>query len=259
MKKACLVILFIIITLTLTACKNEENENLATYENPKVSLGGNHSAMISEDGKLFMWGGNLYGQLGNETNIDSNIPVDITEHFNLNENEIIISVSLSRFGSAALTSDGRMFIWGYGNNGELGNMQYEHSNVPIDITNSFNLQQNESIKEISLGAHHSAILTSNGRVFTWGANNSGQLGNNTNTSRNYPLEINNWIELDEGEIVQSIELGYLHSTLVTSKNRLFTWGDNMSGQLGDGTTTSRSIPHDITDNFNLHNQEILCV
>lgn len=233
----------------------EESDNFGIYDNTKISLGGNHSAMITDDGKLFMWGGNLYGQLGNETNIDSNIPIDITEHFNLNENEIITSVSLGHFHSAALTSDGRMFIWGYGNNGELGNMQTEHSNVPIDITDRFYLQQNETIKEISLGAHHSAMLTSTGRVFTWGVNNSGQLGNNTIRSRNYPLEINNWIELDEGEIVQSIELGYLYSTLITSENRLFTWGENVAGQLGDGTTTSRLTPHDITDNFNLHNQE----
>lgn len=96
--------------------------------------------------------------------------------------------------------------------------------------------------EVSLGSLHSSAISSTGRIFTWGVNSSGQLGDGTITSKSTPVDITSLVNLSPGEFIVEVSLGYDHSSANTSKGRIFTWGANSSGQLGDGTLTSKSTP-----------------
>lgn len=92
----------------------------------EVSLGYSHSAAITENGDLYLWGDNTYGQLGNGTNEDSNIPIKIMNN--------VEKVSLGYFHSAAITKNGDLYLWGHNSHGELGNgKRNEDSNIPIRI------------------------------------------------------------------------------------------------------------------------------
>ena len=85
------------------------------------------------------------------------------------------------------------------------------------------LAPGETIIQVSLGTHHSAALTSNGGLFTWGYNYSGQLGDGTTTNRSTPTEITNRFSLATGDKIVSVSLGDYHSAALTSEGRLFTW------------------------------------
>ncbi|MBN2880892.1 hypothetical protein JXM83_02460 [Candidatus Woesearchaeota archaeon] len=213
----------------------------------QMSLGNYHSSVITSSGRLLTWGNNGYGQLGDNTTINRLTPVDVTSHFNLNGDEKIIQVSFNGVSSSAITSEGRIFTWG-GHTLEIGIIIAE--SVPLDITSEFNLNQEEKVIQVSLGDSHSAVITSEGRIFTWGNNVFGQLGDGTTTYSSVPIDITSQFSLDEDDKIVQVSLNGSHSSVITSKGRIFIWGENEFGQLGDGTSVNRSIPVDITSKFN---------
>lgn len=216
-----------------------------------VTLGKMHAIAVTSENRIFTWGDNGYGQLGDETTTDKHEPTDITSQFSLIQGEVIIEVSLGSSHSSAITSEGRIFTWGSNSNGKLGNGTSENSSKPIDITSQFNLAVGEKVASVSLGYASSLVITSEGRVFSWGYNEDGELGDGTTLSKFVPTEITNQFNLAIGETITSISSGAYHSSAVTSENRLFTWGNNSSAKLGDGTSTHRTVPTDITARFNL--------
>ena len=223
----------------------------------QISLGIKHSSVLTSEGRLFTWGENFYGQLGDGTTIDRHTPIEITQNFNLAEGETLTHVSLGDSHSSALTSEGRLFTWGYNWDGQLGDRTTTERHTPTEITSNFSLAEDETLTQVSLGDFHSSALTSEGRLFTWGYNAYGELGDGTTIERHTPTEITSNFNLDEGETLTQISLGGYHSSALTSEGRLFTWGDNFIGQLGDGTHTNRHTPTEITSNFILTEGETL--
>ncbi len=187
----------------------------------KVSLGSAHSANVTEDGDLYMWGANTYGQLGDGTTTNSSIPKKIMSG--------VKEVSLGYWHSAAITEEGDLYMWGANTHGELGDGTTTYSSIPKKIMSG--------VKEVSLGGNHSAAITEEGCLYLWGDNNYGVLGDETNTDSSIPKKIMSG--------VKEISLGYLHSAAITEEGDLYLWGYNYYGQLGDGTTTYSSIPKKI--------------
>ncbi len=175
----------------------------------------------------------------------------------LSPDEIITSVELGYNYSAALTSNGRVFIWGSNSSGQLGyDKNLSRTQYPIDITDSFSLDDNEKIVKIALGYLHSAAITSSGRIFMWGDNLQRQLGTIYIDYSSVPIDITSRFQLKSGETIESVELGGFHSAAITSLGRLFLWGDNHYGQLGIGETTIySSVPCDITKSIKLNPYE----
>ncbi|MBU1020898.1 MAG: InlB B-repeat-containing protein, partial [Firmicutes bacterium] len=228
------------------------DETLIQFES-----GRSHTAALTSDYQLFVWGSNSNGQLGNGTITYSLIPLDITSEFNLGIGETIVLVKLGDFHSAVLTSLGRVFLWGGNNYGQLGNGTQIDQLTPLDITSEFNLNPSEMIVSIELGANHSAALTSSGRIFIWGCNWSGRLGNNSDIDSSVPIDITNQFNLDTGDYITVINLGGVHSSALTSNSRLFMWGEGGQGTIGNGTYEDSNIPLEITDRFGLGVEEQL--
>ena len=192
-----------------------------------------------------MWGRNDYGQIGDGTTIIKLTPIDITSQFGLNEGEQIVQMSMNMYHSSAITSQNRIFTWGRNNYGQLGNGTTASSTVPIDITSQFNLNLDERFINISLGTSHSSALTSFGRVFTWGGNTSGQLGDGTAYNSNTPVDITSKFSLNDGEIVSSISHNNNSSSAVTSDGRVFMWGSTYYGHIAyDSPTFKVTSPMD---------------
>ena len=137
-------------------------------------------------------------------------------------------------------------LGGYNDYGQLGNGRVTDKYTPTEITSQFSLSTGDQIISVSLGVGHSTALTSSGRLFTWGHNYYGQLGDGTTTSKPTPTEITSRFSLATGDRIIQVSLGADHSTALTSSGRLFTWGRNNDSQLGDGTTTNRSTLTEIT-------------
>ena len=207
-----------------------------------ISLGDYHSSALTSIGRLFTWGNNNYGQLGDGTHTNRYIPTEITSHFNLSIGETINRISLGAYHSSALTTASRLFTWGNNNYGKLGDGTDTNRLIPTEIENNLNLETGETIESISLGDYYSSVLTSIGRLFAWGYKGYGVATSYTYT----PREITNNFNLSIGETVTSVTLGTFHFLVLTLTGRLFTWGNNDYGQLGDETNIFRYTPIEIT-------------
>ncbi len=209
-----------------------------------VSLGDSHSAAITSDGCLYMWGDNRFGTLGNgncygsvityDDGIDSNVPIKIMDN--------VVSTSLGTYHSAAIISDGSLYTWGLNLYGQLGNGTNDDKSVPIKIM--------DNVVTAALGEQHSAAITADGSLYMWGLNDSGQLGNGISgdLSSYYEEGIDSNIPIKIMDDVVSVSLSSNHSAAITKDGSLYMWGDNSSGQLGNGTTEDSNIPVKIMDN-----------
>src|SRR5262249_24494437 len=90
--------------------------------------------------------------------------------------------------------------------------------------------------QVSAGLNHNCGVTSDGRIFCWGRNDNGKLGDGTTTDRFGPVPVAGSLRF------RQVSAGYLDTCAVTTSNRAYCWGDNRFGQLGDGTTTSHLTP-----------------
>jgi len=215
-----------------------------------IDWGGTHAAALTNLGKLFSWGGNSRGQIGNGTFSDQNTPTLLNNRMGLINNETITDFSMGGEHSGAITSNGRLFMWGQNGWGEaienLNNLN--DINSPLDKTSAFLLHSDEKLVNIELGFGHSAALTNEGRVFTWGLNTSGQLGTDNFFNYRNPIDITNNFNLLEGETIVQIKLGVNSSAALSNLGRVFFWGDNSNGQLGFGNTINRIRPTELIIN-----------
>jgi uncharacterized repeat protein (TIGR02543 family) len=206
-----------------------------------IEVGGNHSLALTSNGRVFGWGLNSRGQLGIGSTINSLTPTLLTFP-NLLSSERIQSIHAGNEHNFAITTNGRVFGWGYNASNVLGNNISVNSTVSLPTLFTFNLNQGETITKIYPGITHNFAITSAQRVFAWGLNSSGQLGLGNSSNRTTPTLVDFSGSLTFGETMVDFALGSTHSIAITSSGRVFTWGNNSNGQLGNGTTSSSSTP-----------------
>ncbi|MEU9332554.1 hypothetical protein AB0D49_05220 [Streptomyces sp. NPDC048290] len=196
-----------------------------------IAAGGSHSLALLADGTVVAWGRNNYGQLGNGSHSDSSVPVRVE---GLNK---VTAIAGGLNHSIALREDGTGWAWGYNINGQLGDGTSASRNVPAPVAGL------TGVSHIAAGCNHNLALVgrpaSANAVKAWGYNATGQLGDNSTINRYTPVDTQGvW----PGGVSQ-IAAGCNHSLAVTgSDNRLKSWGQNTSGQLGDSTTDYRITP-----------------
>ena len=180
---------------------------------------GLHSAAVTVDGSLYMWGYNNCGQLGNGTTENLSVPTKIMDD--------VDSVSLGGYFSAAIKTDGSLWTWGSNYYGQLGNGTTENSSVPIKVM--------DKAKSIALGSAYSMAIARNGSLWVWGQNNRGQLGLGNKTDKYEPTCNEDF----ENDIIM-IDTGENHSAALLETGDLYMWGANDNGQLGNKSKTDRS-------------------
>ncbi|WP_154017830.1 PKD-like domain-containing protein [Candidatus Protochlamydia phocaeensis] len=198
-----------------------------------IAAGNAHSLALRSDGTVWAWGANSSGQLGNGTNVDSNLPVQVGGGTPLTD---VIAIAGGNGHSLALKSDGTIWAWGANSSGQLGNGTNSPSNVPVQVGGGTPFL---NAIAIACGSNHSLALRSDGTVWSWGANNSGQLGNGTNTNSTLPLQVGGGTPLTD---VIAIAGGDIHSLALRTDGMVWAWGGNASGQLGDGTNAESDVP-----------------
>jgi len=109
------------------------------------------------------------------------------------------------------------------------------SYVPVDISGL-----TSGVAAVSAGAYFSCALTTNGDVRCWGINNFGQLGDGTNTHSKLPVDVSGL-----GSGATAVGAGYEHACAVTAAGGVRCWGQNVYGQLGDGSTTNSNTAVDV--------------
>jgi alpha-tubulin suppressor-like RCC1 family protein len=204
-----------------------------------ITAGGHHTCALTSGG-FRCWGFNLHGQLGDGTTTERLTPVPVS----------VLSGGVSELAPAghdtcALMSGGGVKCWGANYEGQLGNGTMsgllDPNPIPVDVSGLAS-----GVSTIAANGHHeggdfNCVLTSGGGVKCWGSNFAGQLGDGTTTNRFTPVDVSG---LASG--IQSIADGGYHVCALTTAGGVKCWGDNEAGQLGDGTTTNRSSPIDVS-------------
>ena len=224
----------------------------------QVSAGGSHSLALGSDGNVYAWGYNGSGQLGDGTSSSQSTPVrvkapDRSTYPDLPADFTYLQVSAGQYHSLALGSDGNVYAWGYNNYGQLGNGTTSYSqSVPVRVKTPDrktypDLPADFTYLQVSAGGNHSLALGSDGNAWAWGYNGSGQLGDGTSSGQSTPVRVKTpdrktYPDLPADFTYLQVSAGYLHSLAVGSDGNAWAWGDNSSGRLGDGTTTSRYAP-----------------
>lgn len=198
-----------------------------------IASGYYHTIALKSDGTVWAWGDNSFGQLGNGTNTNSSTPVNVS---GLNN---VISIAGGYWHSIALKSNGSVWTWGNNIHGQLGDGTNTDSSTPVQV-----LQGPINIIAVSGGYYHTAALTSDGAVWTWGDNYYGQLGNSTNDDSNVPtqmVEIIDDVPIPIGDVI-AIACGGGHTICLRTDGSVWTCGSNYDGQLGNGDNTDSNKP-----------------
>lgn len=266
------------------ANKTEPVQVLGLSDVKDVAAGEGYSLAIKNDGTVWAWGFNGYGQLGDGTLENKKIPVQVSGLTDIQK------ISAGKQHVLALKNDGTVWVWGDNRYGQLGDGTTTVKDIPVQIPDL------TDVIDIAAGFSHSLVVKSDGSVWAWGRNNFGELGDGTTTDRMNPIRVMDrndftdyltdvkhvaagmdysmvlkndgtvltWGYNGYGQLgidnkdtkkepvevvgvsdIKTITAGRFHAAVLTNNGSIYTWGRNNYGQLGDGTTTTSDTPQNI--------------
>jgi len=211
-----------------------------SYLNSIVAVMGGeiHNTALKSDGTVWAWGWNAFGQLGDGTTNEADVPVQV----GLNSVPPLTSVTKlggRTYWTCAVKSDGTVWAWGMNQGGQLGNgtlnpVSGPQVTSPIQVNDSQAGGHIHSALQVSCGYTYGVALATNGTVWTWGTGPNGELGNGTTGYSPSPVQVTGLSN------VIAISSGWKHILAVKSDGTVWAWGKNFNGELGDGTTANRS-------------------
>lgn len=236
----------------LSGCDSKDSDNAGNgsiptsvtdnIKNKTLATGDRYALLVMPDGKVVAWGSGGSGELGTLSNTET-LP-----QYVLDESDAPItgvrSVSAGYNQSYAVKNDGTVLAWGsnyygYLSDGTNGISPYYRPRAIPVLDASGNALTN--VVAVATGFNHSIALINDGTVLSWGDNFYGQLGENSYaTGRNYPVVVVDESGLPLADIID-VDSRYYHNLALKADGTVYAWGANLSGQLGDGTTTQRNV------------------
>lgn len=193
-----------------------------------ISSGSLHTCALTVSGSVYCWGTNQEGQLGSETeDFISPGPLKVSAN-----SDVFSYISADYSTSCAITSTGEAKCWGSYAMIQPDYSYASNSSIPVAIPDL-----GEKVITIDPGSSHICAIVESGKLFCWGNNSSGQLGNGTTSDSLSPVEVT---ELP-GE-VKSVSAGAIHTCAITIDGKLYCWGDNEQGALGNSSYIDSYVP-----------------
>ncbi|WP_229133402.1 RCC1 domain-containing protein [Bifidobacterium mizhiense] len=234
----------------------------------QVSAGSWHSLALGSDGNVYAWGYNSNGQLGDGTITERHAPVrvktpDRKTYPDLPADFTYQQVSAGSWHSLALGSDGNVYAWGWNYNGQLGDGTITERHAPVRVKTPDrktypDLPADFTYQQVSAGYYHSLAVGSDGNAWAWGNNQYGQLGDGTSSgsyaNSSVPVRVrdpSSPTDTSKGLQAAQVSGGGSHSLAVGSDGNAWAWGLNNFGQLGDGSTDTKSAPVPVSFNLAL--------
>ncbi|MEN9521770.1 MAG: hypothetical protein RL065_147 [Bacteroidota bacterium] len=207
-----------------------------------VSAGTHFSLALKNDGTVWAWGNNNVGQLGINTSTNINLPTQVTDITGNQFLTNIVSIEAGDGFAMALSSSGKVYMWGNNRFGILAQIDYKlNSKKPIQLKNL------PIIKNIYCGDDEVAAETNNGDLLMWGVNYQGNLGNNENNYYILPLtnvlDANGTSKLNN---VKQISAGMEHQAILKNDGSVWAWG-NHSTNLASASYSQIPLPLKVFD------------
>jgi cysteine-rich repeat protein len=195
-----------------------------------IAAGAYHTCALRSGGGVKCWGINDHGQLGDGTTTARTAPVDVS-----GLSSGVTAIAARGLHTCALLSGGGVKCWGYNLNGQLGDGTTADRTLPVDVSGL-----SSGVSSIVSGYSHTCALLGGGAVKCWGYNGWGQLGDGTTVDMTTPANVSG---ISSG--AAAVAAGYFHTCAILGGGGARCWGDNFYGQLGDGTTGTRTLPVDV--------------
>ena len=191
-----------------------------------LGAGAGHTCGVTTSGAAYCWGYDKFGQLGDgSAGADSPAPVLLSGGLTF------ATLSGGNIHTCGVTPSGAAYCWGFNGDGQLGvGMTSVNNPTPLLV------QGNLTFSAVSAGDSHTCGLATGGAAYCWGENSfgSGQLGDGTFSSSPVPVLVQG------GLTFATLSAGADHTCGVTTSGAVYCWGNNNSGQLGDGSSVARS-------------------
>ncbi len=192
----------------------------------RVTAGSYHTCAETTEAKAYCWGNNTWGQLG----------IGSTSGASRLTPAAVVRVSVfNRVEAGSVHTcgviNGDAYCWGDNQFGQLGDPA-SHGftrNAPVRVSGA------AALKSVDPGGSHTCGVTASSRVFCWGDNSLGQIGQGTQNSFHGPVLVGN-------RLFKKVSAGSAHNCAIAFDDKAYCWGDNTGGQIGDGTTARRLLP-----------------
>lgn len=196
-----------------------------------VSLGYEHTLAVTNDGKLWAWGINNIGECGiapGDGTYRITTPTLVMDN--------IVYADAGTYNSAAIDTNGDLWVWGSNRQGQLGN-----GTATGGYMDTYNAPHKamSNVVAVSVGNGTIAAIDGNGVLWTWGAEVGRMRDDGTISEQWSPVRI-----MDS---VQSVSVGDGHIAAIKNDGSLWTWGGNMNGELGTGSLQSKTTPTKVMD------------
>jgi alpha-tubulin suppressor-like RCC1 family protein len=190
-----------------------------------ISAGASHTCGLVTGGYAACWGQNLSGQLGDGSREDRTAPRVVTG------GRSFVSLAAGWHHTCGLSANGDVLCWGLNSDGQLGDGSRLDRLVPTRVSGPY--------RSVTAGNAHTCAADGE-EVVCWGDNGFGQLGDGTRDDHARPVSV---VNLPAAPI--SVAAGAVHTCALVEGGAAYCWGQNLYGQLGDGTTEHRALPTEV--------------
>nr|XP_022328228.1 E3 ubiquitin-protein ligase HERC2-like isoform X2 [Crassostrea virginica] len=214
------------------------NDNLSALRCVQIVGGSKSLFCVTQEGKVYACGEATNGRLGLGITTGT---VSVPRQISSLSQYVIKKVAVHSGGrhSLALTTDGKVFSWGEGDDGKLGHFSRWNCDKPRLIEHL----KSKRVRDIACGSSHSAAITSNGDLYTWGLGEYGRLGHGDNTTQLKPKQVK---ALSHEHVIQVACGSRDAQTLaLTNDGKVYSWGDGDFGKLGRGGSEGCNVPHEV--------------
>lgn len=209
-----------------------------------AGLGYSHAVALKTDGTVWSWGENYNNQRGDGTAFSGPVahPVQVLSGYQTPLTGIV-AISVGENHTQAIKADGTLWAWGDSGYGQVGDGYTIDRYWAVQVRQADTSPFTDAVA-VEAGKSHTLALRSDGTVWAWGYNGSGQLGDGQSCGSGNcvsPVQVVN-ADLSPFTGVVDIAVGYEHSLALKADGTLWAWGNNFHGELGDGTNSRRYNP-----------------
>mmetsp|Transcript_15910 Transcript_15910/g.19420 ORF Transcript_15910/g.19420 Transcript_15910/m.19420 type:complete len:606 (+) Transcript_15910:599-2416(+) len=213
----------------------------------QIACGSGHTVVLTIDGSVYTWGRGDDGRLGHGDNGWKYVP----RLARALAGQVITQVTCGSYHTAAVSNNGELYSWGGGMYGKLGHGNEDGCSTPRKVEALVGLH----IAQIACGSRHTAVVTSSGKLYTWGDKENGVAGHGDVEGYQYTPKL---LEKLSNECVVQLSACGFHTGCITEHGEVFTWGEGKFGRLGHGTERNCHTPKSVEGLIGKRPKQIAC-